>query len=278
MQNLSGLNDYTCQYRVSSYVFRSLPLAATGKVHSVFANSFNLWLANQLIHIGSEEDPLSCIGLTIPKTELQSILDHIEQENLVSLKHNIIFIYTVFSVFSLNLSLCKVVCLEIPRCTLQSLLRLEFEEMNLESKLGIAIDSRFTKECRILSKPHVFQEEMEAIHFLLGRGLGLTPAGDDILMGYGTTLHAFSSQWSFFSSLKKILDVQTTDISLAYLKAMINHQANEDWIRLFSAIHNNETHLKPFLLAISKKGHTSGCDSLYGMQLAISYLQAEEQT
>ena len=97
-------------------------------------------------------------------------------------------------------------------------------------------------------------------------------------MGYGTTLFAFSNPKQFITVLEDMLDKQTTDVSIAYLKAMMDGVANKDWIDLFQILQENKTNqLIEKLYVLKEKGHTSGADTLYGMELALMKIDSESE-
>ena len=47
---------------------------ATGAVHSVFRTSLNVMLDEFLLHIGSVEAPLSCLGITVAEQGASCLL------------------------------------------------------------------------------------------------------------------------------------------------------------------------------------------------------------
>ncbi|MDY2777747.1 MAG: DUF2877 domain-containing protein [Collinsella sp.] len=120
---------------------------------------------------------------------------------------------------------------------------------------------------------------VQATAYLLGRGLGLTPSGDDVLMGYGTALRYLHGAGSdapsarFFDAVEELAPGKTTAVSEAYLEAMCDGRANEDYIELLAALESGRTSdLDRCVARILKIGHTSGADGLLGLGTAFCCL------
>ena len=102
---------------------------------------------------------------------------------------------------------------------------------------------------------------------LIGRGSGLTPSGDDFLMGYLFALNVVGQDSRTFELiLFQLLDSHsTTEVSLAYYEALRLHHTSPIWHRLIQAIKNRSIdEVKRTVQAILKIGHTSGHDLLVG--------------
>ena len=108
----------------------------------------------------------------------------------------------------------------------------------------------------------------EGVSKLAGLGIGLTPAGDDFLMG---VMHGL---WTIQSSEKakhnsqiifKAAKHKTNTLSAAWLHAASLGEAGETWHNLFNAIlglDSEKVHISIF--HILSTGHTSGADALAG--------------
>ncbi len=111
----------------------------------------------------------------------------------------------------------------------------------------------------------------EAISWLIGRGQGLTPSGDDILLGYGAGLLALDPSGAgrlFLNTLSGCLHGQTTDISLGYFRGLAAGCVNENMKLLLRGFWNNDRgDTKRWLESVRAVGHTSGCDTLFGLRL-----------
>jgi len=114
----------------------------------------------------------------------------------------------------------------------------------------------------------------KAVSWLIGRGRGLTPSGDDILLGYGAGLLALDPSGAglrFLDILESCLHGQTTDISLAYCKGLAAGYVNENMKLLLRGFWNNDReNTGRWLASVRELGHTSGCDTLFGLGLAAA--------
>lgn len=114
----------------------------------------------------------------------------------------------------------------------------------------------------------------KAVSWLIGRGRGLTPSGDDILLGYGAGLLALDPAGAgqrFLDILESCIHGQTTDISLAYCKGLAAGYVNENMKLLLRGFWNNDReNTGRWLASVRELGHTSGCDTLFGLGLAAA--------
>ena len=112
-----------------------------------------------------------------------------------------------------------------------------------------------------------------------GLGPGLTPAGDDYLVGvmYGlwsTLAPAEATRLS--EALAESAGPRTNNISKAWLRAAANGEANADWHQLVQVISSNEVrNITLILTRIMDTGHTSGADALAGFVDTRSILARE---
>lgn len=142
--------------------------------------------------------------------------------------------------------------------------------------LGLEKDDRFRFYAESLSGPSA-AGGAEAVHFFAGRGQGLTPAGDDILTGYGAALQCFGKAGTLIQVLRRD-GLQTTDVSRAYLHAMMQGFANEVFVWLLEQFWGGDPHLfQEALKQMEHIGHTSGCDTLYGLYLGLKKMKEDTQ-
>lgn len=103
-----------------------------------------------------------------------------------------------------------------------------------------------------------------AAELLAGLGGGLTPAGDDFLMG--AMLWAWLSHpepGRFGRMLSQTAGSLTTLLSAAWLRAAAEGQCSAPWHRLLTAL-SEEGELKPAVRQVLAHGATSGADALAG--------------
>lgn len=115
---------------------------------------------------------------------------------------------------------------------------------------------------------------------LAGLGIGLTPAGDDYIIGSMLALFA----WENEAKAKEISSILadesihlTNSISSAWLKAAKNGEAGQSWHDLVSAIANDQGQLlAEAVMRILPTGHTSGADALGAFVATIRILAEKE--
>lgn len=120
---------------------------------------------------------------------------------------------------------------------------------------------------------------------LIGLGSGLTPAGDDLLVGYlaglWCTVRDRSERAHFISRLgEKVIDLssQTNDISRTYLYHATQGQVSSRLTNLAEGICRGENpeHLGDIAEAAMNVGHTSGMDTVAGMLVGLTAWESYE--
>jgi hypothetical protein len=101
---------------------------------------------------------------------------------------------------------------------------------------------------------------------LAGLGSGLTPAGDDFLMG--VMLRAWLTHPEpepFCQQIVEIAVPRTTTLSAALLRAASRGECSAAWHTLLTALESGaQPQLEKAVQAILSHGHTSGADILAG--------------
>ena len=116
----------------------------------------------------------------------------------------------------------------------------------------------------------------EGARGMAGLGNGLTPAGDDFLMG------VFYAMWAKWASprLRPLLEVmldaaspRTTALSVTWLRAAARGEAAEPWHRLVEALADSDQGtLQTAAEGILVMGHSSGRDALAGFTAGLEAL------
>jgi hypothetical protein len=119
-----------------------------------------------------------------------------------------------------------------------------------------------------------------AVAAVAGRGPGLTPSGDDVLVGI---LHAMTA-WPALAAaaggpegrrrIARAAGPRTTRISAAYLRAAAEGWAAEPWHALVAALDHTGAALEAAVAALARVGETSGADALTGFCWALRRLGA----
>ena len=115
----------------------------------------------------------------------------------------------------------------------------------------------------------------EASKRLAGRGVGLTPAGDDILLGAmlaARVLHPAETASLLGEAIAEAAVSLTTTLSAAWIKAAAQGEVGASWLRLFGALLAADANaVAECIRAIITTGRTSGADALSGFCGALAY-------
>ena len=116
---------------------------------------------------------------------------------------------------------------------------------------------------------------LEGARALAGLGQGLTPAGDDFLMGamYGLWATRNPDEARDLAELiNEAAAPRTTSLSAAWLQAAALGEAAEPWHDLFNGIIvDNSRKIFAALSRILAIGHSSGADALAGFVAVIDH-------
>lgn len=260
---------------VSSYVQRRFMGYVVGCVHSVFEASLNVVVSGELVYIGSYSKGLSCLGFAIDDERISELVECVQKGDLVVIADEVLRIYTSVGVLGIQFRLFDSVSTAIEPYAVgfsPETLFPALSSLNLVRRLGLLLDDRMLGIASTCARLDITMDELGAcIDYLIGRGLGLTPSGDDLLVGYGVARHLMRSERPFVKALTtRLSKASTTDVSLAYLKAISSGYANPIYLEMAEAASSrNEGRIAHALNAFLKVGHTSGADGLFGFALGI---------
>ncbi len=118
---------------------------------------------------------------------------------------------------------------------------------------------------------------------MIGLGPGVTPSGDDILIGYLAGLHSTAGNeherqafiQSFGAALSK-LSKETNEISRTYLYHAIHGQFSSSIVSLINTIRDGEeAQLLSAAMGAMRVGHSSGMDSVTGLLIGLRIWHTE---
>jgi hypothetical protein len=258
---------------VSDYALARLASPAGGVVHSVFRSSLNISLPGILLHVGPISSGLSVLGVALPDEMAERVVRSARAGGLVRLGGGVLGIWCKGGVTRIGLR-----DLEVLPCKVDRLRGAEAAElcdllqsMGLEGRLGIPPTGEFDRVAKALS--HGFSADegsMRRLRWLLGRGRGLTPSGDDVLVGYGIGSLMTGNAGPFLSLARQLDLSRTTAVSAAYLEAMMDGFANYDYRLLAGRLGRDDPEgTREILDRLLRYGATSGADGLFGMRLAL---------
>ncbi|MFD2306907.1 DUF2877 domain-containing protein [Enterococcus termitis] len=257
---------------ISDYLTK-LNRCGMGRVHSVFEHSLNLSVNDRLINITSSEDFLSSFGLKLSVTDFTLLQPYCQQGNLVKLTRDSMTVYSNFGIQTIQLAPLvkmelKIQPLPYGEEILQKLLTV-LKEKHLESKIGLSIGDR--EACYFTQLAENKVEDWEQIvTYLIGRGKGLTPSGDDLLLGYLFMLKTYQHPAaSTVAEQIKTHITATTSISENYFYALLDDYVSSVVMAVWRALEGKESHahFEEKIARLLEVGHTSGHDMCYGILL-----------
>jgi hypothetical protein len=107
---------------------------------------------------------------------------------------------------------------------------------------------------------------------LAGLGIGLTPAGDDFIMGAlhaAWIIHPQENAHALGESVAGVCEALTTSLSAAYIKSAGKGEAGELWHDFFNSLILQSPNLQSPISNILAIGHTSGADAMAGFLAVI---------
>jgi hypothetical protein len=120
-----------------------------------------------------------------------------------------------------------------------------------------------------------FKEQRQAIAYLLGRGMGLTPTGDDMLVGHLLARQVMGqADPRMVNYLKRMLETTndlTTDVSRHYLVNALSGFYSRSYLELANCTNSESFHKG--INEILRIGHTSGADFLAGFARSMNQFQ-----
>jgi len=261
---------------MSSSLPQMLSLSRNGKIHSRFKHSFNIGFESSLVNVGRIGSPLSSFGVNLGGSVMDAILPNLETGDLAIVRGSKILIYTTYGGV-VEIALDKFDTRDLNIRPIQP----EPERIDaiywaldsipgLENDLGLPLNDDTKTVLKCLIKPDITKEKMEAaFDYLIGRGKGLTPSGDDVLFGY-IVMHKLFGNPLPGDDWRDRYSNKTTVISANYFRLLYKGVVSE-YLQDFceSARVPNTALLKQSVDQIKKVGATSGSDMLFGMSLGI---------
>ncbi|QQK77222.1 DUF2877 domain-containing protein [Salicibibacter cibarius] len=267
-----------------------------GKVHSVFNNSLNLQFGDRLVHVGSVDEGLAPFSIGIEPWELNHLLKKIYSGQPVRFNTN----QFIFQEARLWMHQVQVTDHTMPAYSyerenvtnnidhlISSLFeergQLGFTEINkeailhdmLQSSSSDMVDPMLKKlhELEAMAFENKYTDPDTMFNFWIGRGQGLTPSGDDLLVGTCAAMDALGySNAIFLEQLKSYLQEKghnrTTNIGYEYLWYAAEKKYHSHVINMCkSLIKESKFECLAAVHEMKKIGYTSGMDTLIGMLL-----------
>jgi hypothetical protein len=266
----------------SSFLTLSLKNHCVGKIHSKFKRGLNIQFNDVLVHVGLAGSSLSAIGLNIEELKLRRILEASSIGDIVINKDNKLIFYSTFEIISLNYKDIEEVDLRLskleidPKNIPDTVLYKRLESTDFHKFIGMELDELTLKYTALLlnSNKHDLCTNSQIAAFFTGRGKGLTPSGDDILMGFTLALMTSGKFPNWEKALRQVMTARrTTDISAAYARALLEGYTSEYFILLVKLLKEDDQEaIEDTIKKIQAFGHTSGNDTLFGFYLGLTFL------
>ncbi|AQP54147.1 hypothetical protein CBF34_06315 [Vagococcus penaei] len=229
--------------------------------HSLFDKSFNLAIDGQLIHIGYVAEQLSPFSIQLRELDFKLAKLAFNQGKITYNQGKLIL-----DSVTIDVTYAKTKQTSLKQLINQSLSQHEISPVFHSFLEGTGIDFSSIIQKQL--------PDTEFIHYLIGRGTGLTPSGDDFIIGLLAvdTIETYLLQDSHVVLKKMLVDKQTTDISLAYLEAATQGYFTSTICQVLCHLSDKER-LTYYLNELSELGHTSGRDTIAGIFYGLCQLK-----
>lgn len=249
---------------IGQVAYKHLVERSTWTVHSVFNKGFNIVNTNnQLIFIGTAENGTFPFGIVVDSQTRDELLAQIAVGQKIEVGYSTLHLSSAYQLFwrldnILSDRPPHNQCLQTLK---ENITTFDFSEYE-DSDFDFATMRRFIHALTTTDKATVKQ----LYRYIIGRGQGLTPTGDDILTGvlfihsiqpYIETLH--------INTLRHLLDeTLTTRVSETFLYCAL-HGLFSSKVKMLQD-KPTITHLNQLL----EVGSSSGKDTLYGIYISLT--------
>lgn len=248
---------------ISKTVKESLEKSDSINVHSVFDNGINVQAKDRLIFLGKEDGPSA---INVGSLYLPVVTQSLQGQSLIY--HDSILEVPEKGI-SLDFNHAQILEFELTQGKIMSYT----SDKLLRLILGYEFVTGFDMTTQVLLDTLVYKfsyDQESYLDYLIGRGKGLTPSGDDFIIGM-LAYHQVRPflEDAFIHKLKEmLLKKPTTDISMNYFKDSLEGNFSKDILDLFSAMERGDN-LVARIYNIAGFGHSSGKDTLSGIAMAI---------
>ncbi|RPA63675.1 DUF2877 domain-containing protein [Aerococcus agrisoli] len=272
---------------VSSLVYPLNKFGRMGHIHSKFDGSFIVQVKNQLMHFGCYQRYIAGFGAYMSPEDFETISPCIEIGNRVRITDADITFYGKKSsqTFAYKASKVDQRLHALPYS--QHLLN-SFMNAYQDAAEGISVGLN-TDEAQFQAIQHMLEQVDnqaidwdKVIHYLIGRGRGLTPSGDDMLVGYLAIMKLFAVfRAEDLSDQLQESPLSTTDISRAYLLTGAEDYFSNPICRIYAICKDANQMTEDDLTEALSKGisdimqgwHTSGQDITFGLGMGLRFVQ-----
>lgn len=265
---------------ISKWIYPINQLGKMATVHSVFDHSFNLQINEHLINVANYSGYLSSFGLYLPDAIFNQLSPYIQQGNKVKIQKQALTAYSTKGVQSVSWYAEELVDLDVTKISISTeqlaVLKEVLTNQDLTEKIGLELTEEtkaILQKLAYASKDELTRTEYEDIvRFLIGRGKGLTPSGDDLLVAYLSILKLKKDlRAEEFSSVLASSNLSTTDVSKEYVVASMQGHVNSLVYNLYKDLQDGKDKktIEQDVKKVMMIGHTSGKDLSMGLLLGL---------
>ncbi|MCY7816380.1 DUF2877 domain-containing protein [Bacillus haynesii] len=247
---------------IGSIALQLLTEGKTFTVHSIFEKGLNIVDRNdELIFIGTKENGTFPFGILLDSQTKQTLKAGLEAGDTFHVRNN----HLSHNCFELNFN-AKILPLytDFKHANINKL-KENVKQISFKSYESTDFESAHVSD--LINKLHDPTKDLEEeFRYFIGRGQGLTPTGDDILVGilYGHFINSFIAQKHLETLGNLIRKPLTTVVSTRFLTCAIEGLFSSKITRL-----QHDSSLKS-MKSLIKVGSSSGMDTLYGIYMALT--------
>lgn len=266
-----------------------------GYVHSRFANGFNIKMGDSLVFIGNKKNGLLPFGIHLREEDIFTAVSSVNNGDSVTWNRST----NSIELPGVTISIEKGKSFKNELTTLKSetifndsLERFSLQLIEIEDRTGLDISFKeFLKKYYASDEQNWLGAEsylnmlMEAaessdkglmekvLRYFLGRGQGLTPSGDDMIVG----LLAFDAvsrflSASFYQKVSELIEGEsiTTDVAREYLRYALKQEFSSTVSNMVNALADGDaTNFEKVFHDLIGVGHSSGLDTILGILLGM---------
>lgn len=266
-----------------------------GTVHSRFTNGLNIKMGDSLIFIGTTKNGLLPFGIHLSERDTALAVSSVNNGEAVSWNertNSIEFQYFVISLDQANPFKNEIIELKYDQVFESSFTRFSTHLMSIEERTGLDVSIRdFINNYKEINdqdstgidmylmrliKAAISSDESlmdKAFRYFLGRGNGLTPSGDDMIVGllaFDAVTHFLSTR--FYDKISELIENEsiTTDVAKEYLRYALKQEYSSTVSNMVNTLANGETeHFEKDFQKLLGVGHSSGLDTLFGILIGM---------
>lgn len=281
----------------------SIPLFLTenqiGSIHSVFNNGLNIKFGKRLLFIGTTKNGQLPFGAHLSKNVYEHLLKEIDQQYTIHWHHqekiftfnhgNIILSLEKAHVFENRIRVSsdidamyrniETILVSLLNFDTTTGLDVSIEQFVIDYLQGKAtnvtvVENIFLQLSKLTNA--LFTDDKEAcitaLRYVLGRGRGLTPSGDDHVVGMLAVQAACRPFHTTFNEAVLTLvenESITTDVAKEYLYYAAHGQFSSTVLSVVHHLIKNTEALPSKLEDLLAVGHSSGVDTIFGILLGL---------